>query len=113
MPKAHRFFTPIGVMSSPEPPSDPQVGDTYFDTTLGALRSWDGTGWTAGGNEVEVGPTGPSDGTLELWVNTAAEPEAEVPAGMIYLPMLEDLRNRLSVLEERLVALEGKGRSDG
>jgi hypothetical protein len=51
---AHRFYVPVGVISLAVPPVAPVVGETYFDTVLGQLRSWDGTQWVGSSSDAEL-----------------------------------------------------------
>lgn len=51
MANAHRFYVPVGVVSLAAPPSGPSAGDTYFDTTLKQLRTWDGTVWVGSSSD--------------------------------------------------------------
>jgi hypothetical protein len=48
MAKAHKFVVPVGLVALAEAPDSPAVGDTYFDTTLKLVRTWDGTQWVSG-----------------------------------------------------------------
>ena len=45
---SHKFYIPIGMVPLAAPPAGPAVGDTYFDTTMGQARTWDGVGWSEG-----------------------------------------------------------------
>jgi len=55
MANAHRFYVPVGVVSLAAPPADtPLTGDTYFDTALGQLRSWDGTQWVGASSDADL-----------------------------------------------------------
>jgi hypothetical protein len=54
MANAHRFYVPVGVVSLATAPSAPQTGDTYFDTTLGQLQSWDGTRWVGSSSDADL-----------------------------------------------------------
>jgi len=54
MVSANRFHVPIGIVSLAAPPDAPVVGETYFDTALGQLRSWDGTGWIGTSSDTEL-----------------------------------------------------------
>jgi Mycoplasma protein of unknown function, DUF285 len=51
---AHRFYVPVGVVSLVAPPAAPATGDTYFDTTLGRLQSWDGTRWVGASSDADL-----------------------------------------------------------
>jgi hypothetical protein len=73
MVNARRFYVPVGVMASPAPLSDPLTGDTYFDTTLGQLRSWDGTQWVGTSSDANL------DGRYVDVVGDAMTGELEVP----------------------------------
>jgi hypothetical protein len=44
---SRRFLTPIGLLSLASAPSSAGLGDTYFDTTLGVIRTWDGSQWVS------------------------------------------------------------------
>lgn len=68
MTTAHRFYVPVGVVPLPAPPVDPVIGETYFDTSVQALRVWSGLAWTttgqgSSGTPGPTGPTGPAGPT--------------------------------------------------
>lgn len=65
MSESHRFFVPVGMVSLPAAPVAPEPGDTYFDSVLKRLRTWDGSTWisAAFGDAGPVGPTGPTGPT--------------------------------------------------
>lgn len=69
----HKFYLPIGMSTFASEPVGPEVGDTYFDTRPAFLqvRTWDGTKWTGGADEVVVSATEPDDLNVQLWVNTS------------------------------------------
>ena len=48
---------------SPERPDSPEIGDLYFDITIGELLVWDGDKWVSVGSNaiIEDGSAGPSD----------------------------------------------------
>jgi len=54
MTGTHRFLVPVGVVSLAAPPDAPVIGETYFDTALGQLRSWDGTIWVGTSSDTEL-----------------------------------------------------------
>lgn len=56
MARAHQFVAPIGLVALATPPANPVVGATYFDTTDGQAKTWDGLKWIGMG---ERGPQGP------------------------------------------------------
>lgn len=51
----HKFYLPLGHVNLPAPPDAPQEGDTYFDTVLKEVRTWDGTKWASGGGTISAG----------------------------------------------------------
>jgi hypothetical protein len=59
MTKSHEFRVPVGLLSLAAPPSGtPKAGDSYFDTTIGYIQTWNGTAWvTAGGISQTVSDT--------------------------------------------------------
>jgi hypothetical protein len=71
---SHKFYVPVGVVALAAPPVSPSVGDTYFDTVLKSLRSWDGTAWSAGSDEVSIGPSEPLNAAMELWIDSDENP---------------------------------------
>lgn len=48
MSTAHRFYAPAGLVALDTAPPSPIVGETYFDTVLKAVRTWDGATWVSG-----------------------------------------------------------------
>jgi hypothetical protein len=54
MANSHRFYVPVGMVALAAPPVAPVVGETYFDTVLGQLRSWDGTQWMGSASDVDL-----------------------------------------------------------
>lgn len=74
MAKSHRFVAPVGLVALASPPSTPEVGDTYFDTTLKRVRTWDGTNWINGSEEVLIQNDAPTPVLgLDLWVDPDTE----------------------------------------
>jgi hypothetical protein len=51
---AHRFYVPVGVVRLAAPPDAPVIGETYFDTALGQLRSWDGIVWVGTSSDTDL-----------------------------------------------------------
>lgn len=57
----HKFYLPIGMPTFSAPPSanaaELQSGDTYFDTTIGQVRTWDAVKqkWVTGGGTLTAG----------------------------------------------------------
>jgi len=49
-----RFHVPVGIVALAVPPDVPVIGETYFDTALGQLRSWDGTVWVGTSSDTEL-----------------------------------------------------------
>jgi hypothetical protein len=45
---SRRFLTPLNVLHLASAPSSPSLGDLYFNTTDGALYTFDGTTWVTG-----------------------------------------------------------------
>ena len=79
---SHKFYVPVGVVALPAAPSSPDAGDTYFDTTLGFLRTWDGLVWVAGGStEVAVQDAEPADVDVLWWVDPDGVPSQGVSEG--------------------------------
>lgn len=68
---SHRFTVPTGLVALDTAPISAVAGDSYFDTTTGSVRTYDGSGWV-GANEVYVGTTAPTSPDLELWIDTDA-----------------------------------------
>jgi hypothetical protein len=66
----HRMLVPLQFVNRGTPPSDPQPGDSYFDTGLLIVRTWDGTKWSGGLDEVAVRPDTPPGSGYDLWVDT-------------------------------------------
>jgi hypothetical protein len=58
MAKAHTFVVPIGLVALAAPPASPIVGATYFDTTDGQPKTWDGLKWVGMGEQGPQGPQG-------------------------------------------------------
>lgn len=74
MAKSHGFIVPIGLLALAADPGPGDVpGSSYFNTTDGTIKTWDGAQWTGGGgvapNEVIVQGSAPTDTNVELWVN--------------------------------------------
>ena len=49
-----RFHVPVGIVALAVPPDSPVIGETYFDTALGQLQSWDGTVWVGSSSDTEL-----------------------------------------------------------
>jgi hypothetical protein len=65
---ARKFLTPIDlnklelqnarIQNLATAPADPTVGQIYYDTVLGYLRTWSGSAWQAAGTQGTTGAQG-------------------------------------------------------
>jgi hypothetical protein len=68
---ASKFLVPAGLVSLATAPASPTTGDTYFDTTLKLLRTWNGAAWTQAGLPVYVQSTAPVNPPVKyIWFKT-------------------------------------------
>ena len=49
---SHRYYSSLGFVSLSSRPANPRPGDTFFNTTLKVLETWDGAVWLASSAEV-------------------------------------------------------------
>ena len=69
---SHRYYSSLGFVSLSSRPANPRPGDTFFNTTLKVLETWDGAVWLASSSTDEVvvqdNPP-PATSTYDLWID--------------------------------------------
>lgn len=70
----HKFYLPIGYVNLPTAPTSAQQGDTYYDSTLKKVRTWNGTKWVSAGGTLTAGSglTGGGTTTDDIAINVGA-----------------------------------------
>lgn len=60
---SRKYLTPLNLVSEASDPGNANIGDVYYNTTLGAVRVYTAAGWVSStGTQGPTGPTGPTAG---------------------------------------------------
>jgi hypothetical protein len=58
---ARKFLVPIGLVSLSSDPAGTSAGQTYYNTTYGTIKTYDGTTWQSAGSVTNMDGGTPSD----------------------------------------------------
>jgi hypothetical protein len=58
---ARRFVVPLGLLAATVDPTGRNAGDTYYNTTYGTIKTYDGEVWQSAGSVTNMDGGTPSD----------------------------------------------------